>query len=541
MNKIMRGLRLLTALGLLIVTRTPAQTMTSDLVGGETLSASESVAEGNGFAGQNVAACNDPSNGIAYVGGSCASAWGGGDIGAQINAAYGGLSSPGGKIMVIPQTTGQCYEFATPILFTTASKYVLLEGAGAESQIGVSSNGACLNYTPATRTTAITMDYVPSNGGGATRNHGMRNLRLINRQCNTMGGCSSLATGISCTSKNAGCQTATFDHTSIIGFGTGLDLVKPTTGNRASWGVLLFGGACSYNTTCLSIASGIEMVKMEDEVVLGNATGVTMGSSSDFVIAKSHCDSNTIICVVSTGGHVSATDNHYENQGVNNMAMINAGLTLDVKGGFALDDCASAAACGGVTPKYWFNAPLLTSTGLSIFSAGRIPAHVFVYASAAMVTGFINVSNVIPHDNVISTVSGNAIFNQLGAGPATLEAAMFMADSGVAATFTCAEVGAITGWGSGGRCSNPQGGNQRFQFTMAASGQGITANPTVQITLAVPWPSAPLYLCKMVGGSAAPAPITGEQSKISTSTIGPLMYQGTPSSGQTVIISCLGM
>src|SRR4029077_3568370 len=65
-------------------------------------------------------------NNVLYVGNGITT-WGTGDIGSQINTAYAALPGSGGTIVVVPQTTGACYSFSTPITFTTLHKYVSLK------------------------------------------------------------------------------------------------------------------------------------------------------------------------------------------------------------------------------------------------------------------------------------------------------------------------------------------------------------------------------------------------------------------------------
>jgi hypothetical protein len=68
-------------------------------------------------------------NGVLYVGGTIR-AWGIGDIGTQINNAYAAWPATGGTISVIPQASGACYNFSTPIQFATVGKYAILQGLG---------------------------------------------------------------------------------------------------------------------------------------------------------------------------------------------------------------------------------------------------------------------------------------------------------------------------------------------------------------------------------------------------------------------------
>ena len=101
------------------------------------------------------------SNEIFYVGGDCAAAWGGGDIGSQINTVFPiavGAGS-GAKIVVLPGT----YSFTTPIVLT-GPKPIALEcapgGTAGSSTLGTT----ILKFTPANGT-ALTWTVGPNGGG----------------------------------------------------------------------------------------------------------------------------------------------------------------------------------------------------------------------------------------------------------------------------------------------------------------------------------------------------------------------------------------
>ncbi len=82
------------------------------------------------------------------------------DLGAEINALYDSLPAAGGEIVVLESAS-----FATPILFRTNDKPVLL--------VGLPADIVTLTYTGLTGT-AITFDY----GTGHRMGHGMRDLTL---------------------------------------------------------------------------------------------------------------------------------------------------------------------------------------------------------------------------------------------------------------------------------------------------------------------------------------------------------------------------
>lgn len=82
-------------------------------------------------------------NGVATVGGNCASAWGGGDIGAQVNVAYTLLPAGGGAINIKPGN----YSFSTPITATTVGKPLTLSCASGTSDNVPSHGATVLTYT----------------------------------------------------------------------------------------------------------------------------------------------------------------------------------------------------------------------------------------------------------------------------------------------------------------------------------------------------------------------------------------------------------
>ena len=85
-------------------------------------------------------------NNVAYVGGPCALAWGGGDIGAQINTAVAALSY-GGHIHV----TAGMYPYSTPIVIVGNGKPITLDcDAGSAGSIGAITGPTVLRYQPTT-------------------------------------------------------------------------------------------------------------------------------------------------------------------------------------------------------------------------------------------------------------------------------------------------------------------------------------------------------------------------------------------------------
>jgi hypothetical protein len=170
-----------------------------------------------------IATVNTPANlcninGALYILPGC---FPGSDIGAQINSAYAALPANGGIIIVPPSNS--CYSYSTPIVMTTSAKYVLLEALQPATIASPSLlTAACLNYTPTTATTALTMHFVPTNSGNPPTGFGLRNISLINNMCLSSGGCGSSATGIDGTASSDWSITgAVMDHVTVYGFNIG--------------------------------------------------------------------------------------------------------------------------------------------------------------------------------------------------------------------------------------------------------------------------------------------------------------------------------
>ena len=161
---------------------------------------------------------------LVYVGGSVPQ-WGTNpDMGAQINTAYASCPNTGCTIVLVPQMSGSCYSYSTPITFTTVGKYALLQGGGPTSEgpgsivsgviVPGQSGGACLNFfTPTTAISAITLDYVSALGGGNASAHGIRDIILQNNGCQEIGGCGSSASGIQLGGSNSGAQNGEIANT----------------------------------------------------------------------------------------------------------------------------------------------------------------------------------------------------------------------------------------------------------------------------------------------------------------------------------------
>jgi hypothetical protein len=147
----------------------------------------------------------------------------GGDIGCAINTAYAALGVKGGHIVIAPKADGSCYSYSTPIVLNTAGKYVLLESGGSGGLIAAGATGTwsgCLNYTPLTATSAITLDYATATTSAAAGAHGLKNIVLVNALIGQYTGTSS-ATGIMTGATNNGIMGATMENVTVAGFSQG--------------------------------------------------------------------------------------------------------------------------------------------------------------------------------------------------------------------------------------------------------------------------------------------------------------------------------
>ncbi|HLJ88817.1 MAG TPA: hypothetical protein VKZ53_18505 [Candidatus Angelobacter sp.] len=301
-------------------------------------------------------------NGVLHVGGAISST----DIGVQINAAYVACTGGSCHIIVDPSTNGNCYNFSTPVAFTTLGKYVLLEGAGGTSNTGTAVTGACLNYIPTNATTAITMDYASNGAQGPV--HGLRNIHLVNNGCVTTGGCGSSAAGISNGTTNTGATGAIFDNVGINGFGIGVNDTNTNQGftfTDVTWlnpqfianttamqlnvptGFVLLGGTIAGNGAAIrgKGAASTPEIELTGVQFFGNA-----GLDIDFT--------NTTI---NPNGAASLYCHgcHFERTGGNSSHSINGAVDLYFYGGVIEDDNSSGTGD-------WF----INSGGFHIFIDG---------------------------------------------------------------------------------------------------------------------------------------------------------------------------
>jgi hypothetical protein len=485
---------------------------------------------------------------LVYVGATVPQ-WGSNpDIGAQINTAYASCPSTGCTIVLVPQPNGACYDFSTPIAFTTVGKFALLQGVGPTSEASGSlvsgvivpgqSGGACLNFTPMTAISAITLDYVSSLGGGFAPVHGIRDIILQNGGCKKLGGCGSSATGIQLGGSNSGAQTGEIANARVNGFGTGISFRESGT---QSWGVVLRSDSIVFNTTGISFAGSLENISLFGGRVAGNDVGFLLIGNADVYVHGVSIDSNLTAGVRAMSGLFSCTNCHWENLGgdapITTHYFVGSGAaSLVIEGGRATDNIGA----GSPDMDYWFsNAGISTYIhGLLIYSPGRKATQ--VVQSISPCKWWISIFNDSP--SVLTTLTGGSsqqgvLFpNDFNTGVSSVQSQFLIPSLG--AVFTPNNVQLMPGWGTAASVNYSFGTSQRFSFVVHSDGLQQGWSPNFEITFPTPWPVTPFYMCKMVGGTGAVTSIYGEATANTTSMT--LSFTGTPVAGSSYQIQCLG-
>jgi hypothetical protein len=219
----------------------------------------------------------------------------GSDMGAQINAAYAALTANGGKI-IVPTGT---FTFSTPIVFGTANKPAILEGAGYGTQ---------LTFTP-TSGTCITMNYGPGVVTNHPRGAGLRDLVIIGPGATSTGiglllGGTNGAEGFKADGINIGGFNqvivygnnawATEFHNSIIRDGVTNLLSIP--GGLTNSGEQLSFSACTF---------------IQDGASFACASAIVNAFSGAY-LTMVDCSVDNAQIVVSGGGHVGVSNLHME-------------------------------------------------------------------------------------------------------------------------------------------------------------------------------------------------------------------------------------
>jgi len=348
----------------------------------------------------------------AAAGGVDAAWFPGADILAQISNAYIASPAQGGIIFVPPPTAGGCYTATTAISLATAGKYPMIQGESTVSNgTGNVDQGVCINYTPTTATTAITLDYTPAAGGGQIHNAGIRNLMLANNACHTQGGCGSSAIGVLSGGTNGGFMAAVFDNFIVEGFSVGL-----SNTNGISWGWVVTDSTFKYNTTGVSCTAG-ENLQFRNTQFLFEGTDFSNGGCEVNINGGSMDNHSTvgINCTAAAGLYTMELIGLHEetNFGSATTHHILGSCNLSITGGVFMDDCTGLntpfSGCT-VNADYMFNLSgnHVNAHGMVINSQGRTLTNVF--ALGGNISGILDVYNQSP-STLTTLVQGGAQSN----------------------------------------------------------------------------------------------------------------------------------
>jgi hypothetical protein len=322
-------------------------------------------------------------HGVLYVGGTI-TAWGTGDIGSQINNAYAALPATGGTISLVPQASGACYNFSTPIQFATVGKYAILQGLAPSTSTNSNPGGACLNFTPTSVVSAIVIDWTPSDGGGNAPGAGLRDITLVNSipgqfgvACSSQGGCGSQAQGIQLGGTNGGMGDGLFSNVKVQGFQSGYKIedgigTNPPSGN--GWGITWFHCMTVWNAIGLNYVVPHELDQYMGGSLNNNWEAVALSYwGAELAIIGSSLAANSGCYVQMTDGTIlHLTDVHFENTTGGDTCYVSGGSTLsstvDISGGIAYDDVGGTVTNSSTN---WFTAGLISAKGLILFSNGR--------------------------------------------------------------------------------------------------------------------------------------------------------------------------
>jgi len=120
--------------------------------------------------------------------------------------------------------------------------------------------------------------------------------------------------------------------------------------------------------------------------------------------------------------------------------------------------------------------------------------------------------------------------------PGAVQGQFIIPDQGKA--FASGNVVLSRGWGLSAFVSSARGSSQRFQFTIAAKGQGVTTNPEITINFPNKWPVEPIFSCKQVGGTGLISTVSGEGGATTENMT--LVFHGTPTTGSDYSFVCTG-
>jgi fibronectin-binding autotransporter adhesin len=372
------------------------------------------------FTGSPVA-CNLET--VNYIGGSCATFWGAGDIGAQANAAYAACPAAPSFCFIKVLGQGTVYAFSTPITFSAAGKIVLFD-----------LGGNTLNYTLTTTTTAITLTYGATSSNGGFQPHGVTNGILQNNGCpagNSCGGytSSTSATGIVIgTATNSAIGPQVYNMV-ISGFSNGIYF--PSV-NNVMWGATLINDMISSNSNGIlcDIGGAYESMQLYSVKFTINLIGLNQKCNFEIYMHGGSFDgSNTAVSM--SGAHMFLDGVRFEATNSSSGLFVAAtGGAVAVSNAYFQDDnttgtIASWLTCSGAE---------LDISQIHVSSAGRTTT-----------AGVINVPsgcNLIASGGIVNDTPG--VLTNLIAGSSTN--ALYTVNSSGTNSFNANSINAFTGY-----------------------------------------------------------------------------------------------
>jgi hypothetical protein len=242
----------------------------------------------------------------------------GGDLGAQINAAYSSCTNGGCRIAIPP---GQ-YDVSTPVVIATKGKNASIECAGTNTT---------LTWTP----TAGTMFQFATNGAGIGNGQGsgIKNCNIINARRRTTA--VAIQFGVDSTDTTGRtAQGAYLENVSVVGFKTQFDLESQAWNITTTRSMFLNPGAFSvfFNPSAVNAGENIVFVGDTFANSLGvwtpGAVNLGLGSAITTFVASNFDD----IEIEAKAGTVNLTHPYFENPGPARSRNLRTTPWIDVAG-----------------------------------------------------------------------------------------------------------------------------------------------------------------------------------------------------------------
>jgi len=448
------------------------------------------------------------------------------DIGAKINAAYAALPAGGGTIIIPPTADGSCYNYTTPIVATTAGKYLLLEGVAASGATGLSSAAGCLNFTP-TSGNAITLDYTTNPQSSLSAVHGLRDLVLINNNCFTTGGCGSSAVGIMTGTTNQGTYEATMQNVSVIGFGTGYSDL-----NNFSVDILWVNPQFFFNTVAVTFDHPTGIYFHAGTIASNGTAFRASGASStaELDVFATQFFGNTALAfdytnLTTQGAQLNLFDVHLEDSPAGTANYINGKVDLYISGGLIEEDNASG------TTNWMINA-----TGQKViiegatFSCARTCTTVVAANSPVRgkIAGFDGSNGHFT--NYVNGANANNVTQMVSAGPSTTPAVPWVFESSLKTPFVASggTAATLSGTGACASRSTQSGGAAAGQITCTGTTGASTLTITPGATAANGWSCWASDITHTLAGSQSAA-----------STTAPVMTFSSVTANDVVTFGCM--